>query len=110
VHRGDDHADRTGEHELGEFDERLPPGRRRQRRPAAALQPLLFLGGADGQEPGADDGEPGAEEELMMITLQMIPALRQAMQGLMTPNQVEEVKPGQPMVPLLPTQGGVANG
>jgi hypothetical protein len=60
----------------------------------------------------ADEGEPGAEEELMMLTLQMIPALRQAVEGLMVPGQAEEVKPGQPMVPLLPTAaaGGVANG
>ena len=55
----------------------------------------------------ADEGEPGAEEELMMLTLQMIPALKQAMEGLMTPGQSEEVKPGQPFIPLLPqTSGG----
>ena len=56
----------------------------------------------------ADDGEPGAEEDLMMLTLQMIPALRQAMQGLMTPNMPEELKPSKPMIPLLPqnTQTG----
>ena len=52
----------------------------------------------------ADDGEPGAEEELMILTIQMIPALKQAMQGLMTPGQPEEVKPGQPLVPVM--QGG----
>lgn len=49
----------------------------------------------------ADEGEPGAEEELMMITIQEIPALKQLMEGLMTPNMPEELKPSQPLVPLL---------
>ena len=49
----------------------------------------------------ADDGEPGAEEELMMLTIQMIPALKQAMQGLMTPGQAPELEPEQPMMPVL---------
>ena len=54
----------------------------------------------------AENGEPGAELELMMVTIQMIPALKQAMEGLMTPTspQIPEVKPSQPMLPL--TQGG----
>ncbi len=56
----------------------------------------------------ADEGEPGAEEELKMITIQMIPALRQVMEGLMTPNMPEELKPTQPMIPVMPgeTQRG----
>lgn len=59
----------------------------------------------------ADDGEPGAEEELKMITIQMIPALKQTMEGLMTPNRPEEVKPAEPMVPLMNerAQGGQQN-
>ncbi len=49
----------------------------------------------------ADKGEPGAEDELKLITLQMIPALKQAIAGQMTPEQPEEVKPEQPVVPAL---------
>ncbi|KKK68474.1 hypothetical protein LCGC14_2943680, partial [marine sediment metagenome] len=55
----------------------------------------------------AKRGEPGAERQAKMLVIQMIPALRQAMEGLMTPNMPEELKPAQPLVPLLPgNQGG----
>ena len=49
----------------------------------------------------ADGNEPGAEEELMMITLQMIPLLKQAMQGLVAIAETAPVEPGQPMLPLM---------
>ena len=56
----------------------------------------------------AKRGEPGAGRQAKMLIIQMIPALRQAMEGLLTPNRPEELKPGQPIVPLLPqnTQTG----
>ncbi len=60
----------------------------------------------------ADEGEPGAEEDLKFLTIQMIPALKQLMQGLLTPNMPEELKPSQPIVPLLSeraTGGGQPN-
>ena len=50
----------------------------------------------------AKRGEPGAGRQAKMLIIQMIPALRQAMQGLMTPNMPEELEPAQPMIPLLP--------
>ena len=55
-------------------------------------------------------GEPGAERQAKMLVVQMIPALRQAMEGMMTPRQPEEVEPKQPIVPLLAeTAGGIRN-
>ena len=59
----------------------------------------------------AKRGEPGAERQAKMLIIQMIPALRQAMEGLMTPNMPEELKPAQPIVPLLTqgNQGGQQN-
>ena len=49
----------------------------------------------------AKRGEPGAERQAKMLIIQMIPALRQAMEGLMTPNMPEELKPASPVVPLI---------
>ncbi len=49
----------------------------------------------------AKRGEPGAGRQAKMLIIQMIPALRQAMEGLMTPNRPEELKPARPLVPLL---------
>ena len=51
--------------------------------------------------------EPGAEREAMMLTAQMIPALKQAMAGQMTPQAEGQVKPSQPMIPLT-SQGGAS--
>ena len=53
-------------------------------------------------------GEPGAIRQAKMLIIQMIPALRQAMEGLLTPNRPEELEPAQPIIPLLPqnTQTG----
>lgn len=59
----------------------------------------------------AKRGEPGAGRQAKMLIIQMIPALRQAMGGLMTPNRPEELKPAQPIVPLMNqgNQGGQQN-
>ncbi|KKN65893.1 hypothetical protein LCGC14_0477100 [marine sediment metagenome] len=58
----------------------------------------------------AKRGEPGAESQAKMLIIQMIPALKQAMEGLLTPNRPEELKPAQPIIPLLSeraqSQGG----
>ncbi len=56
----------------------------------------------------ADEGDPYAEDAAMALAMVWIPAARQAMQGLMTPNMPEELEPAQPMIPLLPqnTQTG----
>ena len=54
----------------------------------------------------ADRGQEGAEEEAMMLTAQMLPALKQAMAGQMTPGQGEEIKPAQPLLPALQGVGG----
>ena len=56
----------------------------------------------------AKRGELGAGRQAKMLIIQMIPALRQAMEGLMTPNRPDEIKPAQPLVPLLSerSQGG----
>ena len=54
----------------------------------------------------AKRGEPGAGRQAKMLIIQMIPALRQAMEGLLTPNRPEELKPAQPLVPLVNQQGG----
>jgi len=54
----------------------------------------------------ADRGEEGAEEEAMMLTAQLIPALKQAMAGQMTPGREEEIKPAQPLLPALTRAGG----
>ena len=48
----------------------------------------------------AKRGEPGAERQAKMLVLQMIPALKQAMAGMMTPRQPEEVQPKQPILPI----------
>ena len=53
----------------------------------------------------AKRGEPGAGRQAKMLIIQMIPALKQAMEGLLTPNRPEELKPAQPIVPLT-NQGG----
>ena len=69
---------------------------------SARLFPLVKMNRlrrSTGEE--ADKGEPGAEEELKLITLEMIPAIKQAIAGQMTPEQPEEVKPEQPVVPAL---------
>ncbi len=49
----------------------------------------------------AKRGVPGAERQAKMLIIQMIPALRQAMEGLLTPNKPDEIKPAQPIIPLL---------
>jgi len=49
----------------------------------------------------ADRGEEGAEEEAMMLTAQLIPALKQAMAGEMTPEPEEQAKPSQPLLPTM---------
>ena len=49
----------------------------------------------------AKRGEPGAGRQAKMLIIQMIPALRQAMEGLLTPNRPDELKPVRPLVPLL---------
>ena len=54
----------------------------------------------------ADRGQEGAEEEAMMLTAQMIPALKQAMAGQMTPGQSEGIKPAEPLLPALSRVGG----
>lgn len=75
---------------------------------SARLFPLVKMNRlrrSTGEE--ADRGEPGAEEELKIITLQMIPALKQAIAGQMTPEQPEEVKPTQPLVPAVARRGGI---
>ena len=69
---------------------------------SARLFPLVKMNRlrrSTGEE--ADKGEPGAEEELKLITLEMIPAIKQAIAGQMTPEQPEEVEPGQPVMPAL---------
>jgi len=74
---------------------------------SARLFPLVKMNRlrrSTGEE--ADKGEPGAEEELKLITLEMIPAIKQAIAGEMTPEQPEEIKPEQPVVPAL---GGTPN-
>lgn len=53
----------------------------------------------------AKRGEPGAGRQAKMLIIQMIPALKQAMAGLLTPNRPEELKPAQPIIPLI-EQGG----
>ena len=58
----------------------------------------------------AEKGTPGAEVEMKMLMLQLVPALRQAMQGMMTPNQPGEVTPSQPFMPVMPQSGQVAQG
>jgi len=73
---------------------------------SARLFPLVKMNRlrrSTGEE--ADRGEPGAEEELKLITLEMIPAIKQAIAGEMTPKQAEEVKPTQPVVPALGRTG-----
>ena len=57
----------------------------------------------------AKRGEPGAGRQAKMLIIQMIPALKQAMEGLLTPNRPEELKPAQPIVPLMNQQGGQQN-
>ena len=58
----------------------------------------------------ADKGNPYAEGIAIDLMAQYLPALRQVMQGMMPLSQKEEVKPTQPMMPLLPqTAGGVNN-
>jgi len=56
----------------------------------------------------ADEGNPYAEDQAMALAMVWIPAAKQAMQGLLTPNMPEALKPAQPMIPLLPgeSQGG----
>ena len=49
----------------------------------------------------ADEGDPYAEDQAMALAMVWIPAAKQAMEGLLTPNRPEELKPGQPIVPLL---------
>lgn len=59
----------------------------------------------------AKRGEPGAGRQAKMLIIQMIPALRQAMGGLLTPNRPDELEPAQPLVPLMSEQpqGGQPN-
>lgn len=74
---------------------------------SARLFPLVKMNRlrrSTGEE--ADRGEPGAEEELKIITIQEIAALKQAIAGEMTPEQAEEVKPEQPVVPPFSRAGG----
>ncbi len=56
----------------------------------------------------AKRGEPGAGRQAKMLIIQMIPALKQAMEGLLTPNRPKELEPARPLVPLLKqgNQGG----
>ncbi len=49
----------------------------------------------------ADRGEPGAEEELKLITLEMIPAIKKAIIGQEETPEQPEVKPTQPAIPAL---------
>jgi len=49
----------------------------------------------------ADRGEPGAEEELKLITLEMIPAIKKAIAGQEEQPEQPEVEPAQPVVPAL---------
>ena len=54
----------------------------------------------------ADRGVEGAEEEAMMLTVQILPALDQAIAGQMTPQPAGEVKPAEPLLPALSRVGG----
>ncbi len=53
----------------------------------------------------ADKGDTQAEYTAMELAMIWIPAAKQAMQGLMTPNMPEPLKPSQPIVPLLAERG-----
>jgi len=53
----------------------------------------------------ADNGDPYAEDSAIELAMVCIPAARQAMQGLLTPNMPEELETGGPMVPLLAERG-----
>ena len=54
----------------------------------------------------ADRGQEGAEEEAMMLTAQILPALDQAIAGQMTPEREEEIKPAEPLLPAFSRTGG----
>ena len=54
----------------------------------------------------ADEGDTQAEYTAMELAMIWIPAAKQAMQGLMTPNMPEPLKPSQPLVPLLSERAG----
>ena len=49
----------------------------------------------------ADKGDPYAEDQAMALAMVWIPAAKQAMEGLLTPNKPDEIKPAQPIIPLL---------
>ena len=48
----------------------------------------------------ADEGDPYAEDAAMALAMVWIPAAKQAMQGLLTPNMPDELKPSQPVMSL----------
>ena len=56
----------------------------------------------------ADEGDPYAEDAAMELAMVWIPAAKQAMQGLLTPNMPEELKPSKSTLPIFPgaNQGG----
>ena len=49
----------------------------------------------------ADKGDPYSEDQAMALAMVWIPAAKQAMEGLLTPNKPDEIKPAQPIIPLL---------